>query len=169
MPRQLDALPRVEVEKNLPAGFLQFFFDELDFFLNADVQRMRFRMFAEFVQLVLQFDDRLLEIELVFHASGKLNVFRPAINANSINAKKRPDFRPAPAVTRFKRLHRGAQKGGATNLGSLSEPRHEQNLYANPKRTAKSFIRYNCIDEVIMQMVQKFVKYFFAFKSVKNR
>jgi hypothetical protein len=82
----------------------------------------------------------------VFHVSEKLNVFRPAINANSINAKKRPDFRPAPAVTRFKRLHRGAQKGGATNLGSLSEPRHEQNLYANPKRTAKSFIRYNSID-----------------------
>jgi hypothetical protein len=83
--------------------------------------------------------------------------------------KKRPDFRPAPAVTRFKRLHRGAQKGGATNLGSLSEPRHEQNLYANPKRTAKSFIRYNCIDAVSMQMVQKFVKLFCAFKSVKNR
>jgi hypothetical protein len=163
MPRQLDALPRVKVEKNLPAGFLQFFFDELDFFLKADVHRMRFRMFAEFVQLVLQFDDRLLEIELVFHASGNLYVFRPAINANSISVKKRPDFRPAPAVTRFKRLHRGAQKGGATNLGSLSEPRHEQNLYANPKRTAKSFIRYNCIDRTRMQMVQKFVKYFCAF------
>jgi hypothetical protein len=117
-------------------------------------------MSAEFVQLVLQFDDWLLEIELVFHTSGKLYIFCAAINANSINAKKRPDFRPAPAVTRFKRLHRGAQKGGATNLGSLFEPRHEQNLYANPKRTAKSFIRYYCIDDVRMQMVQKFVKFF---------
>jgi hypothetical protein len=111
----------------------------------------------------LQFDDRLLEIELVSHTVGRLNTFHSAINANSINAKKRPDLRPAPAVTRFKRLHRGAQKGGATNLGSLFEPRHEQNLYANPKRTAKSFICYNCIDQAIMQMVQKFVKYFCAF------
>jgi hypothetical protein len=65
-------------------------------------------------------------------------------------------------VTRFTRLHSGAQKGGATNLGSLFEPRHEQNLYANPKRTAKSFIRYICIDAVRMQMVQKKNKYFLA-------
>jgi len=35
-------------------------------------------------------------------------------------------------------LTEGAQKGDATNLGSLSEPRRKQNLYANPKRTAKS-------------------------------
>jgi hypothetical protein len=41
-------------------------------------------------------------------------------------------------MTRFIRLHPGAQKGDATNLGALSEPRREQNLYANPKRTAKS-------------------------------
>ncbi|MDR3377942.1 MAG: hypothetical protein P4M10_04605, partial [Verrucomicrobiae bacterium] len=34
-------------------------------------------------------------------------------------------------------LHPGAQKGDATNLGTLSEPRRKQNLYANPKRTAK--------------------------------
>jgi hypothetical protein len=51
---------------------------------------------------------------------------------------QRPDLRPASVVTRFIRLHPGAQKGDATNLGSLSEPRREQNLYANPKRTAKS-------------------------------
>jgi hypothetical protein len=40
-------------------------------------------------------------------------------------------------VIRFIRLHQGAQKGSATNLGSLSEPRRKQNPYANPKRTAK--------------------------------
>jgi hypothetical protein len=34
-------------------------------------------------------------------------------------------------------LTKDAQKGDATNLGSLSEPRRKQNLYANPKRTAK--------------------------------
>ena len=52
---------------------------------------------------------------------------------------ERPDLRPAFAVIRFTRLHQGAQKGDATNLGSLSEPHREQNPYANPKRTAKSF------------------------------
>jgi len=51
--------------------------------------------------------------------------------------KRRPDFRPASLVMRFIRCHHSAQKGGATNLGSLSEPRREQNLSANPKRTAK--------------------------------
>jgi len=42
-------------------------------------------------------------------------------------------LRPAFVVTRFIRLHQGAQKCGATNLEALSEPRHEQNLSANPK------------------------------------
>jgi hypothetical protein len=37
----------------------------------------------------------------------------------------------------------GAQKGDATNLESLSEPHRKQNLYANPKRTAKSQILPN--------------------------
>ena len=142
MPRQLDALPGGEVRENLPPGFLQLLFDELDFLLEADAERMLFRVFPQFVQLALQFDNRLFEIELMFHASGKLNVFRPVINANSCKKSERPDLRPAFVVTRFIRLHPGAQKGDAANLGSLSEPRHEQNLYANPKRTAKSFIRH---------------------------
>jgi hypothetical protein len=41
---------------------------------------------------------------------------------------------------RFKRLHRGAQKGNAANYWSLFEPHYEQNLSANPKRTAKFFV-----------------------------
>ena len=53
MARELDALPGVEVEENVPAGFLQFFFDELDFLLEADAQRMLFRVFTEVVELVL--------------------------------------------------------------------------------------------------------------------
>jgi hypothetical protein len=64
---------------------------------------------------------------------------------NSLPPKKtkgRTFVRPL-LVTRFIRLHRGAQKGGATNLGSLFEPHHEQNLSANPKRTAKSFVSRN--------------------------
>ena len=116
MAGQLDALPGVEVGENLPPGFLQLLFDELDFLLEADAQRMLFRVFAEFVQLALQFDDRLLEIELMFHASGKLYVFGRTINGE-FQKCERPDFRPAPAVTRFIRLHPGAQKGDATNLG----------------------------------------------------
>jgi hypothetical protein len=56
---------------------------------------------------------------------------------------------------RFIRRHSGAQKGGAANLGSLFEPRREQNLYANPKRTAKSFTRHTDIDAPEIQMVQK--------------
>jgi hypothetical protein len=68
MSRELDALPRGEVQENLPPGFLQLAFDDLDFFLEADAERMFFRMLAEFVQLVLQFSDRLFEIKLMFHA-----------------------------------------------------------------------------------------------------
>ena len=50
---------------------------------------------------------------------------------------KRPDLRPAFVVIRFIRLHPGAQKCDGPTRGSLSRPRHEQNLSANPKRTAK--------------------------------
>jgi len=42
-------------------------------------------------------------------------------------------------VTMIKRLHQGAQKGDATNLGVPSEPRRKQIIYANPKRTANHF------------------------------
>ncbi|MGH7991576.1 MAG: hypothetical protein ACREDS_15475, partial [Limisphaerales bacterium] len=57
-------------------------------------------------------------------------------------------------VMRFIRPHPGAQKGGATNLGSLSEPRREQNLSANPKRTAKS-IRQHLYDELNYRLFKK--------------
>jgi hypothetical protein len=36
-------------------------------------------------------------------------------------------------VIRFKRLHRGAQKGDAAFLEGAVQPRREQNPYANPK------------------------------------
>jgi hypothetical protein len=51
-------------------------------------------MFAKVVQLALQFDDRLLEIELVFHTPARVGIFHPAINANSIKAKGRTFVRP---------------------------------------------------------------------------
>jgi hypothetical protein len=56
-------------------------------------------------------------------------------------------------VMRFIRCHYSAQKGGATNLGSLSEPRREQNLSANPKRTAK-FKSFKYYDVAIMRLVK---------------
>ena len=43
----------------------------------------------------------------------------------------------SPVVTRFVRLHQGAQKGNAANYWALFEPHYKQNLYTNPKRTAK--------------------------------
>ncbi len=72
MPRKLDALPGGEIQENLPARLLQLFLDQLDFLLKADAQRMLLRMRPEFIQLVLQFGDRLFEIELMLHAPGIL-------------------------------------------------------------------------------------------------
>ena len=68
MPRELDALPRGQIQKNLPPGFFQLLFDQLEFFVKTDAQRVFLRLSPELVELVLQFDDRLLEIELMFHA-----------------------------------------------------------------------------------------------------
>ena len=61
-------LPRGEVGVYLPPGFLDFSFYERDLFLEGNVDRMGFWMLSEFFELFLQFDDRLLEIELMFHA-----------------------------------------------------------------------------------------------------
>ena len=102
MARELDALPGGEVQENLPAGFLQFFFDELDFLLEADAQRMFLRMRAEFIQLVLQFDDRLFEIELMFHALEILSGFCALINA---------EFRPVIRVPVIKKRKAGLASG----------------------------------------------------------
>ena len=76
MPGQLDALPGGEVQKNLPPGFFQLFFNKLDFFFKPDAKRMFLRVGPKIVQLVLQFDDRFLEIELMFHALYILVVFQ---------------------------------------------------------------------------------------------
>ena len=70
MPGQLDPLPRGEVEENLPPGFLELGFDLLDLRVETDAQRVALPMFSEVRQIVLQFDDRLLEIELMFHGGS---------------------------------------------------------------------------------------------------
>ena len=68
MARELDALPGGQVQENLAAGFFQLFLDKLDFLFKTDAERVFFRVGPEFVQLVLQFGDRLFEIELMLHA-----------------------------------------------------------------------------------------------------
>jgi hypothetical protein len=43
-------------------------------------------------------------------------------------------------------------------LGTLSEPRRKQNLYANPKRTAKSFFNYTFSDAPVPKRFKLFSK-----------
>jgi hypothetical protein len=76
MARQLHALPGIEVQENLPAGLLDFLLDDLDFLLEADAERMFLRMRPQVFQLVLQFGDRLFEIELMLHALEILTGFK---------------------------------------------------------------------------------------------
>jgi hypothetical protein len=58
-------------------------------------------------------------------------------------------------VTRFIRLHPGAQKGNAANYCSLFEPHYKQNLYTNPKRTAKSPINNTLLDSLERRLFKK--------------
>ena len=57
-------------------------------------------------------------------------------NSARINSE-RPDLRPAFAVTRLNTPSPRRSEGRCDQLGALSEPHRKQNLYANPKRTAK--------------------------------
>jgi hypothetical protein len=61
---------------------------------------------------------------------------------------------------RFIRLHPGAQKGNAANYCSLFEPHHKQNLYTNPKRTAKSssFLKIDTTARLLVQKIFAFTK-----------
>jgi hypothetical protein len=54
---------------------------------------------------------------------------------------------------------------------SLFEPHHKQNLYTNPKRTAKSqtFIRTYILDTTATRVVQKIFKEQFFFEPEENR
>src|SRR5690242_21657460 len=84
----------VEVRENLPAGFLQLLFDQLDFLLETDAQRMLFRVFPKVVELALQFDNRFFEIELMFHVSERYPFLAGQSMVNSRNAKGRTFVRP---------------------------------------------------------------------------
>jgi hypothetical protein len=75
----------------------------------------------------------------MFHALKILSFLNPSINAKHPAKSERPDLRPAlPGDEVYTPSPRRSEVWRA-NLGSLSEPRHEQNLSANPKRTAKAF------------------------------
>ena len=66
-------------------------------------------------------------------------------------------------VTRFTRLHPGAQKGNAANYCSLFEPHYKQNLYTNPKRTAKSAllnVYWRCLSDGLFKKVSLFQRAF---------
>jgi len=58
-----------------------FFFDLFKFLVETDAEGMVFWLFLQGVQLVLQFDDRFLKIELVFHRCESLGASRTSGNA----------------------------------------------------------------------------------------
>jgi len=82
-------------------------------------------------------------------ATTEKTAFADAASKIIVNAvdyppkSRRPDVNPAFVVMRFIRTHRCAQKGDATNLGVVSEPRRKQNLSANPKRTPNLMPSYS--------------------------
>src|SRR5579862_238648 len=53
MTRNLNSVPRAQIAENLPLGFLDFLFDDCDFFLEADSQGMFFRMLFQLLKLAL--------------------------------------------------------------------------------------------------------------------
>jgi hypothetical protein len=70
-------------------------------------------------------------------------------------------LRPAFAVMRFIRLHQGAQKGDATNLGRCSSRAASKTSLPTLNEQRNFFIRYLSIDATRMQMVQIIFKIFF--------
>ena len=68
MTRDFDAIPGAEIRKDLAAGFLDFLLNKRDFLIDADAKGMCLRMLLELIQLDLEFDYRLLEIEMMFHS-----------------------------------------------------------------------------------------------------
>src|SRR5437762_575093 len=76
MPGQLHALPGGKVGKNLAAGVLDLLFNEPDFLLKTDAEGMRLRLLLQLFKLVLQFNNRLFKVELMFHSDAKVSSFK---------------------------------------------------------------------------------------------
>ena len=67
MARQLNSLPGCEVAEDVPTCLLQFLLNQYDFLINAEIGKMTFRMFSQLDEFLLELDDRLLEVENMFH------------------------------------------------------------------------------------------------------
>jgi len=82
-----------------------------------------------------------------------------------VQTKSRTLHPALSGVKRFKRLHPGAQKGGTANyLIAVSNRTTSNNLYANPKRTAKIFFAQHyigCFDKAICSKEIDFQRNYF--------
>src|SRR5436190_14408283 len=67
MAGNLNTVPGAKILKNLALCLREFFFDESNLFFKADVDGMGFRVLFQLLELGLQFSNRLLEVELMFH------------------------------------------------------------------------------------------------------
>ena len=67
MAGQLDALPRGQIGEDLFPSLGDLSLHSGDFLVEIDADRMGVPVFGQFFELALQFRDRLLEIELMFH------------------------------------------------------------------------------------------------------
>src|SRR5689334_24014795 len=90
MAGQLNPLPGRQVREDLFASFRDLPFDRRDLLVKIDAEAMILAMLVELFQLPLQFGNRLLEIELMFHSPRSLEPPRPRATLNS--------GRPARAV-----------------------------------------------------------------------
>jgi hypothetical protein len=75
---------------------------------------------------------------LAFLDGQAMRNYSPVSVLVDLKKSERPDLRPAFAVMRLNTPSPRRSEGRCDQLGALSEPHREQNLYANPKRTAKS-------------------------------
>jgi hypothetical protein len=139
MPGQLHPLPRAQIGEYLTPGFLDLLFDQFAFLLKTDVQGVFFGMLLQVLQLGLQFEDRFLEIKLVFHAEDILSAGKGEATRNSSPESGEPDLRPALLSDEVFTPSLRRSEGQCGQLWrALFAPHCEQNLSANPKRTAKS-------------------------------
>src|ERR1700677_3982065 len=119
MTRQLNALPGSEVRENQLPRLFQLLLELFDFLLKADPQS--FRMFPQLIELGLNFKNRLLKIEQIFHIELTLVFLRPSRNVEFCTIKE-PDC-SGSVMMRLIRPHRGAQKGSEANyFGAVRAP-----------------------------------------------
>ena len=74
MTRNLDAVPGTKSRVNLLLGLLDFLLHLRDFFLETDVNRVRFGVLFQLLKLGLQLGNRLFEVEMVLHLRQNLGI-----------------------------------------------------------------------------------------------